>query len=137
MTVLTVISESKAFGMDDTVILYNMLGAGKCSKTGENFTSERGSAPLPRGAFVGLDGARLATTYFEIQEEADRRVARYTAAALRDDYGFRCDLSLPSVTGGPISQPTTFGSVSTRSAKLIWLIRGSVEHFSRRRTVSW
>jgi hypothetical protein len=62
------------------------------------WSSRRGGDPVPRGAFVGLDGALLDPAYFEVQAIAEKRAKEYADAAIRGDYNFMGDISAVTST---------------------------------------
>lgn len=65
----------------------------KCTGGDHPWASGRGGQELPRGAYVGLDGALLNKDYFSVNELADVRAQKYADAAVAGDYQFRCDIS--------------------------------------------
>jgi hypothetical protein len=65
----------------------------KCTGGEHAWASGRGGKQLPRGAYVGLDGALLNKDYFSVNELADMRAQKYADAAVAGDYKFKCDIS--------------------------------------------
>ena len=65
----------------------------KCTGGEHAWASGRGGNELPRGAYVGLDGALLNKDYFSVNELADVRAQKYAEAAVAGDYKFKCDIS--------------------------------------------